>query len=520
MTSSKQSLELDLSFNMTKQAQELIEKHQLVIDTDTRKHLVAEFYDFLNIQALLGNYLVQGLVGSLCVVAIVIIILASLVREVDGWVYALYACVGLVVIVLSAFFGYHKTKMNRARRRKRITAYVIRKLVFWSQMKLEKEQDLKARRIIFENLMNCLFDYSKFDRDSFNKDIHLHHQISDIINSPRNFAPLLLVLHLFKLVFFKLTNRYDERGVLVLMKILGPVLTYSTNDVLNNAIHDVIRGFVDQTKINFYTSKLKLISLDPNERIVLSRNHLSEYEIEFELFQDIWKLPMDVRINHQTQTSNLRMDSKDIQDNSVSFVNRNLNIPNYIVNKKPSKFDAVDLEMRLMTDEVLFKNGQALAQDGKSDEGNAHTAFDPDISGQPNIHKSGVILIGVDAAENEDLENDDVTPDIIKIEDLNIQARETHNSKLPLKTQIHSMGGRPSVTQIKKIEVLDSKEVCASFDDAVTSLLKIESEPEENFKVMIKNSKMAILRKTEEDNPLVLIKSVSIVDGPAEKYSP
>ena len=48
---------------------------------------------------------------------------------------------------------------------------------------------------------------------------------------------------------------------------------------------------------------------------------------------------------------------------------------------------------------------------------------------------------------------------------------------------------------------------------AVQKLLNIESEPDSNFKILTDKPNLKIMKKTEDGNPVILIKSYLVVEG-------
>lgn len=294
------------------------------------------------------------------------------------------------------------------------------------------------------------------------------------------------------------------------MKILNPILKYTTNDNLSNSIGNVIREFVQTTKVNFYTSEINIYNLDPEQKITIPRKDLNSFQPEFELFVNVWRMSLEFRINRTLTPKNVH---KIPEDKSV--------LPSVLY--RLTNMDNVQTNKHILTEIGLAEDEYERRLKAVNPTVKVHIIDDkvPEMEDQPSItFIKRQITPGKDE-EPKDIGNDFEPETLIRNDHNNagsinslFESRALQNSLL----QNLTTNFRRSLTQIREIKVAEGLGQSKVIEDeAVKELLQIEAESESQYKVMVKNQKMSILRKTEEGNPIVLIKSVSTVDGPADK---
>jgi hypothetical protein len=523
-TEREEIITIDTGVDLDREAVNIIQRNQLTMSIDLRNKLMIDLVDDLKPIILLGNNVTRTTVLGVALVAIAIILLVLLIDDTPAWAYILYGVVGAVVIAGFVLLGLTIIKNKRYKKRKEIASFLIIRIANWTRDQLIVEQSLNVRRFLIENLMNCVFDYRKFDEKSAHLNSELHEVVSEIINEPRNIDCLQLLYYLFKSVFRGTNDRFDERGFLILMKILAPILNYSANDNLNSAIQNIIRSFVKQTRVNFYMSELRLVNLDPEEKILIVKQNLKDFKAEYELFADVWQMSFAFRVNRPSAHPGLA--SRQTDDKSQTFStfyktnalqrsnehNGQLQTNNHLISEHDLSVNQPELNLSVQPSPNIrllnIQNDDIL--DNQPSITFVRRNTPEDIINQ-NIEFDQKLL------ENDFVPDQLGHPEVANADNLN----SFRDSRVFQNSYLHSASHlkfNRSITNIKEIMVTDQLiESKFETDDSVKHLLEIEAEPESKYKIMIKNEKMTILRKTEEGNPVVLIKSTSIVEGPADK---
>ena len=521
-------MNLDAGIDLVYEARKILEKKQLRISLETKRELEGQLLESLSLRPLLGNYATRTTVLGIAFVTTAILLLVLLVDSTPAWAYILYGVIGGLVIAGFALLGLVIMHSKVTLRRKELISFLITRMAFWTRERLNTERSLNRRRFLFENLMNCLFDYRYFEPSTSHLNQALHETVSEIVNDPRNLDCIHLIYYLYKEVFRGRQLEYDERGFLVLMKILQPVIYYSKNDNLNNAIYQVTNTFVSQTGLNFFVAELKVMNLDPQEKIEINKKNLKTFKPEFELFSDVWfvssrfvvkgslkRTARNVPDRQSLMSSALYELLQAIPTNQMNPVNEfrsgfisdsfiDSNDPNSnlkILNPNDSRSYRADLEDDPSQPSITFVN-----LNNRGENNNQMPISDSGIDNRSQPHVIGNDFnpgqLSTTQEEHNGVNNSFQHSRLIQSHFI----EHTRNSQ------------NQSLTRIQEIKMVEQPPTLnPAQDELIKNLLDILQESDTLYKQMVKNEKMTILRKTEEGNPVVLVRARANVSGSAEK---
>lgn len=521
-------INFDTGIDLDHEARKLLEKKQLRISPEVKRELESELLENLSPRPLLGNYVTRTSAMGITMVTAAILLLVLLIDSTPAWAYILYGVLGGLVIAGFALLGLVIMKNSVTMRRKELISFLMTKIAFWTKEKLSRERSLNRRRFLFENLMNCLFDYRYFDPSTSHLNPTLHESVADIVNDPRNLDCIHLIYYLYKQVFKGNQSQYDERGFLVLMKILQPVIYYSKNDNLNNAIYQLTNTFVSQTGLNFFVAELRVMNLDPNEKVEIQKKNLKTFKPEFELFSDVWFISSRFVVK-----GSMRRTAREVPD-------RQSLIPSALyellqANPADQLYQRNELQSRLFS--ASFIEGNDQSNHNRILNGNDSQSIRADIEDSPSSRPSITFVnqnAKVDDKSHLPISDSGIhNPNQLQvtINDFNPgQMATTHEEQAINNSFRHSkliqshfnehpqQSLNKSLARIQEIKVTEEPpSLDPSQDELIKNLFDILQEPESLYKQMIKNEKMVIYRKTEEGNPVVLIKAHTSVNGSAEK---
>lgn len=267
-----------------------IDIQMLEMTQDQRKKYIKEFTEFIDIETFIGNYSIHFILLLFLLSGAIILILIAIIDEPEDYWYIIYSVMTFIGFLIFGYIGYKIKRKQRKVMLETFIDYIFYRLMVWTKQKIRQTSDVNEQRILIENLMSTFYDYTKFKGIKlWNKDLDLQY-IYDIIDASKNQKIIDTSLELFDKKFKSEKGLYMDSGVLIVLKIFMPILYLSSNPYICNKLLGITRNFMQDTKMNVFSSKVVTKkSLIKKEIIIVRRDMFKEHLCFVDLFENFWE---------------------------------------------------------------------------------------------------------------------------------------------------------------------------------------------------------------------------------------
>lgn len=255
-----------------------------------KRRYTHEFTRYINIERFIGDYSFHFLIVGVIIAVIVIIVITTAIDDIQNFWFGVYAAITVCGIAALTLIGFSIKKRSRKVKLEQLVDYIFYRLISWTNVKLREAKTINDKRILVENLMSIYYDYTKFKEvnlwDRNNNLIELY----KLIDNSKSHESINFSLKLFDMFYLNPDQSYNEKGVLVVVKIFLPLLNVSTDPHVCNTILKFIKKFMKDTKMNVFKSRvLNKTSLVRQEEVVVTKRIFSQKHNFLDLFETLWE---------------------------------------------------------------------------------------------------------------------------------------------------------------------------------------------------------------------------------------
>lgn len=241
---------------MDTENEELMNNYRTGMDLNKKAEYIKEFKSSVDITRLIGDYSVHRLILVFLVAAAVILIIVLTSDTPKNYWYAIYSLLTVGAFLVFGFIGFKIKKKSRVIKLELFIDFILYSLTKWTIKKVKEVRSENDKRIIIENLISSFYDYTKFKNVRlWYKNLNLH-DLYRLVDSPDNQQSLNFSINLFDSVFTKADGTYNEKGVLVVVKIFLPILNVSNNSSICSRSLTLIRKFMIDTQMDVFKSRV------------------------------------------------------------------------------------------------------------------------------------------------------------------------------------------------------------------------------------------------------------------------